>query len=395
MTDARQSHDRAVEWNSANIVTVIRICFIPIFLILYLAPWTHLFWNGDTASNIQYLVSMIVFILIALTDSVDGYLARSRNMITVFGKFIDPIADKMLVIAALIALVQHTLVPAWIPIIIVARELLVSGLRMLAASRGVVLAANWIGKVKTFTTMVAICLFILCEVPLIGRAYDVIFYIGWALMIVAVILTIISMIDYFVHAWHLLAHDTTEVSEPDAGAVAMSDDTTPPVPLFAREGSHELARIVLEAAQKRNVTIGTAESCTGGLIAGALTSVPGSSETVAGAIVSYMPRIKESELGVPDATIAAYGVVSAEVAGSMAEGARRVLDVDYAVSTTGVAGPSGGTEDVPVGTVWFAVASPEAITCHHEIFSGDRTEVRAQAVDKALELLADALDARD
>ncbi len=394
MTAERQQHDRAVEWNSANIVTVIRICLIPIFLILYLAPWTSLFWSGDIAVNIRYLVSMIFFILIALTDSVDGYLARSRNMITVFGKFIDPIADKVLVIAALIALVQHGLMPAWIPIIIVARELLVSGLRMLAASRGIVLAANWIGKVKTFTTMLSICLFILCEVPLLDRAYDVIFYLAWALMIIAVILTVISMIDYFIHAWRLLAHDTAEVSDQASDAEITSGDDRSVISGPAREGSHDLAHIVLESAQKLGVTIGTAESCTGGLIAGALTSIPGSSETVAGGVVSYMPRVKESELGVPDAIIAAYGVVSAEVAASMAEGARRVLDVDYAVSTTGVAGPGGGSDDIPVGTVWFAVAGPDNVSCHHEVFTGDRAEVRAQAVDKALELMAQTLDTK-
>lgn len=384
-----------VEWTPANIVTVVRICLIPAFVALLLAPWAEaLLGQGALAANVQAFCSMGLFALISLTDSLDGYLARSRNEVTVFGKFMDPIADKVLVVSALTALVQLGQLPAWIPIVIVARELLVSGLRMLVASAGVVVAANWIGKAKTFTTMVAICLFIVADAPALSGAQPWFAVLSWVVMASAVVLTVVSMVDYFAHSWPLLADGQNARAEhrPARGGADSPAEPADPcggadVRTSALEGEHGRAASVLAAARARGATIATAESCTGGLVAAALTSVPGSSESVAGGVVSYLPSVKRRVLGVDGETIERHGVVSCETAAAMATGARALLESDLAVSTTGIAGPGGAEDGKPVGTVCFAVATPDGVRSERRVFAGTRREVRAQAVDHALLLL--------
>lgn len=384
-----------VEWTPANIVTVVRICLIPAFVALLLAPWAEaLLGEGALAANVQAFCSMGLFALISLTDSLDGYLARSRNEVTVFGKFMDPIADKVLVVSALTALVQLGQLPAWIPIVIVARELLVSGLRMLVASAGVVVAANWIGKAKTFTTMVAICLFIVADAPALSGAQPWFAVLSWVVMAAAVVLTVVSMVDYFAHSWPLLADGQNARAEhrPARGGADSPAEPADPhggadVRTSALEGEHGRAASVLAAARARGATIATAESCTGGLVAAALTSVPGSSESVAGGVVSYLPSVKRRVLGVDGGTIERHGVVSCETATAMATGARALLESDLAVSTTGIAGPGGAEDGKPVGTVCFAVATPDGVRSERRVFAGTRREVRAQAVDHALLLL--------
>ena len=152
-----------------------------------------------------------------------------------------------------------------------------------------------------------------------------------------------------------------------------------------------MAAEVLDLARGRQVTLGCAESCTGGLIAAALTDVAGSSDVFKGGVVSYWEEVKESVLGVPADVIGTHGVVSAQVAEAMAQGARRVLGCDYAVSTTGIAGPGGAEPGKPVGTVWFAVATPEGTASMTTCRGQSRSQVRALAVQQALELLRDAL----
>lgn len=157
--------------------------------------------------------------------------------------------------------------------------------------------------------------------------------------------------------------------------------------------NRDLAERVLEAARQRNVTIGCAESCTGGLIASALTAIPGSSDVFVGGVVSYWVAIKESVLGVDPGIIESFGVVSEECASAMANGACRTLDCDFAVSTTGIAGPGGAEPGKPVGTVCFAVASREnGSVAHFTTCKGDsRDEVRELAVASALAALLEAL----
>lgn len=141
--------------NLPNKITVARILLIPIMIIIPLFGLDNILFGGVTLGN---FIVLIIFLIASFTDFLDGYLARKNNIVTTFGKFLDPIADKLLVLAALIMLVEQGIVPGWIPIIIAAREFIVSGIRMLAAGEGNVIAASWLGKVKTVSQMVAISL---------------------------------------------------------------------------------------------------------------------------------------------------------------------------------------------------------------------------------------------
>ena len=152
----------------------------------------------------------------------------------------------------------------------------------------------------------------------------------------------------------------------------------------------ELAARLKDRACAAGVTAATAESCTGGLIAGAVTAVPGSSAFFYGGIVSYDNSVKQNVLGVPGSVLKTVGAVSEACARAMAEGSRRLIGTDLAVSVTGIAGPDGGSAEKPVGTVWFGLASADGTTAEMRRFDGDRAAVRAQTVIHALELLLDA-----
>lgn len=149
----------------------------------------------------------------------------------------------------------------------------------------------------------------------------------------------------------------------------------------------------LDAARGAQVTLGCAESCTGGLVSGALTAVPGSSDVVRGGVVSYAIPVKAALLGVPSSVLDAPGVgaVSRECAEAMAEGSRRALGCDVAVSVTGIAGPGGAEPGKPVGTVWFGLATSAGTTTALETFDGSRDEVRRGAVLRALALLREGV----
>jgi nicotinamide-nucleotide amidase len=149
---------------------------------------------------------------------------------------------------------------------------------------------------------------------------------------------------------------------------------------------------VLQKARDKSLTLGTAESCTGGLVSGTLTAIPGSSDVVMGSVVSYACSVKHRVLGVSQETLDTVGAVSQECACQMAEGARRVLASDVAVSVTGIAGPGGAVPGKPVGTVWFACACEQGTVSERHEFSGNRDTVRAKTVACALDMLAAACD---
>jgi nicotinamide-nucleotide amidase len=144
---------------------------------------------------------------------------------------------------------------------------------------------------------------------------------------------------------------------------------------------------LLTAARARGWHITTAESCTGGLIAGLLTAIGGSSDVVYGGAVTYSNAAKTRMLGVPAEMIAAEGAVSEAVARAMAEGARLAADVELAIAVTGVAGPGGGTPSKPVGLVWFGIASPNGAIAKSKNFAGGRTSIRMAATRFAVGLL--------
>ena len=184
--------------NLANKLTLIRIFLVPVFL-LFIAT-----------KDIPYgsFIATFIFILASVTDKLDGYVARSRNQITNFGKFMDPLADKLLVTAALISLVELHVVPGWAAVVIIAREFAVSGLRSIAAAQGRVIAASWWGKIKTVIQIIAIILLLLkvnirdarlLKIFVIDNHYVKEFFVivPTIMLMVAVVITLISGYDYF------------------------------------------------------------------------------------------------------------------------------------------------------------------------------------------------------
>jgi nicotinamide-nucleotide amidase len=147
------------------------------------------------------------------------------------------------------------------------------------------------------------------------------------------------------------------------------------------------ARNLLNALREKQLTLVTAESCTGGLIAGLLTEIPGSSDVVDRGFITYSNQAKQDMLGVPAPLLENYGAVSAEVAKAMAEGAIKRSKADIAVSVTGIAGPGGATQNKPVGLVFIAVSDDRKVVGHEYHFKGTRHEVRLAAVEKAVALL--------
>lgn len=168
--------------NLPNKITIFRVCMIPIFLIFLLVP------------GIPYgkYVALVVFVVACLSDAVDGHLARKHNLITNFGKFMDPLADKLLVSSALICFVELELIPAWVVIVIIAREFIISGFRLVASDNNVVIAASYWGKFKTTAQMILCILLIVNFDGTFFNALEQIF------IYVSLILTVVSLVDYIV-----------------------------------------------------------------------------------------------------------------------------------------------------------------------------------------------------
>ncbi len=163
---------------------------------------------------------------------------------------------------------------------------------------------------------------------------------------------------------------------------------------MAGEGLQVLAQRLQEICVPAGLSVATAESCTGGLVADAITDISGSSEYFRGGVVSYSNDAKEQALGVPRALLAAHGAVSAQVARAMATGARERLGADLAVSVTGIAGPLGGSEAKPVGLTYIAVADADGVDVQRHSWSGDRLANKESSAQAALELLVSRADAR-
>ena len=166
---------------TASKLTILRVVMIPIFMAVFLLG--------------SHWVALAIFILASLTDFVDGYIARHYHQVSDFGKFLDPLADKLLVFSAMLIFIQQGRMPAWAVMIVLTRELAVSGLRMVAAANGTVLAAGWSGKIKTASTMVGLCAMIaFLETPMLDTV------VSW----VIVVTTVVSGVEYFVKNWRCL-----------------------------------------------------------------------------------------------------------------------------------------------------------------------------------------------
>lgn len=194
--------------NLPNKLTIFRIILVPIMVII---PFLGI--KGEFLGiPIEYWIMDLIFIIASITDKLDGYLARKNNQITTFGKFLDPLADKILVLAAMIMLVEMTKLPAWIPIIVLAREFLVSGYRLMAIEKGgkVIAASNW-GKLKTETQMIAIILAFIdlngfgeCFTRNLTGGEFVFNLVVTSMMIIQTIATIFSGLDYMKGAKELM-----------------------------------------------------------------------------------------------------------------------------------------------------------------------------------------------
>lgn len=171
-----------MELNLANKLTLLRVLLIPVFVVCLLSGWIP--------SPMNRYVSIGIFIIASLTDMLDGKIARSRNMVTNLGKFMDPLADKLLVSSALISMVQMGDLKAWVVIIIISREFIITGFRLIAVEANVVIAASWWGKIKTTTQMIMIIY------VLFGFKGFVPQTIGGLLVTLATLFTIISGVDY-------------------------------------------------------------------------------------------------------------------------------------------------------------------------------------------------------
>jgi len=166
---------------TATKITLLRVALIPVYMILmYLSQGQAGMWMW---------IALAVFIIASITDFIDGNIARKRNQITDLGKFLDPLADKLLVIAAMLMFCQWGMFPAWALMLVLTREFAVTGLRLIAVQKGVVIAAGWSGKVKTASTMVGLCLWM--AFPQIG-------WLGYLVIAVIVLTTLYSGIEYFI-----------------------------------------------------------------------------------------------------------------------------------------------------------------------------------------------------
>lgn len=186
--------------NLPNKLTVFRVILIVPFVLLMLGGYAQWDWFmaflGGIAQYTDY-IALVIFIIASLTDLLDGKIARKYNLVTNFGKFMDPLADKLLVCAALICLIELQRIPAWIVIIIISREFIISGFRLVAADNRVVIAASYWGKFKTTFQMVMVCLMI--------ANIEVLTVLTQIVMWIAVALTVVSLVDYLVKNKGVLA----------------------------------------------------------------------------------------------------------------------------------------------------------------------------------------------
>ena len=171
----------------ASKITLIRVAFIPVFMAL-------MYLSGGQSGLYMWL-SLVVFVVASLTDFIDGHIARKYKQVSDFGKFLDPLADKLLVIAAMVMFCQWGAFPAWALMIVLTREFAVTGLRLVAVGKGKVIAAGWSGKVKTASTMIGLC---------VMMAFPTVCILSWIVVGVIVLTTVYSGIEYFIQNWNCL-----------------------------------------------------------------------------------------------------------------------------------------------------------------------------------------------
>lgn len=184
--------------NLPNKLTLARICLIPVFLLLYI--------NSPYWGAVSRYAALLIFVIASMTDALDGHIARKQNLITNFGKLMDPLADKLLVCAALVAMAGTHEIPSWVVILIISREFIVTGFRMLALEQKIVIAASALAKFKTITQMILIILITLWIVPA---------WIISAITWITTLLTVASAVEYIVKNKKLLTEKAAPASRPE------------------------------------------------------------------------------------------------------------------------------------------------------------------------------------
>ena len=173
---------------TASKITLARVALIPLYMVF-------MYLSGGAANSWQLWVALAIFVFASLTDYVDGHIARKYNQVSDFGKFLDPLADKLLTIAAMTMFCEWGIFPAWALMIVLTREFAVTGLRLVAVGKGTVIAAGWSGKVKTASTMVGLC---------VMMAFPQFAILNWVIVAVIVATTVYSGVEYFVQNWNCL-----------------------------------------------------------------------------------------------------------------------------------------------------------------------------------------------
>lgn len=172
----------------ASKITLVRVAFIPVFMVF-------MYLSGGEANSWQLWVSLAIFVIASLTDYVDGQIARKYDQITDFGKFLDPLADKLLTIAAMTMFCEWKIFPAWALMVVLTREFAVTGLRLVAVGKGKVIAAGWSGKVKTASTMIGLC---------VMMAFPQLSVLNGIIIGIIVVTTVYSGVEYFAQNWNCL-----------------------------------------------------------------------------------------------------------------------------------------------------------------------------------------------
>ncbi len=378
------THERK-DMNLPNKLTLTRMIMI---LLSVIAMFILSFLNitvsleiGNSNVNLIYLIFCVVFLLAAFTDYLDGHIARKYNLVTTFGKFLDPIADKLLNdVMMIFLLVPQTYAPEQrndktmltllmiCTIIMIARDLLVDGIRLVAVQKGKVIAANIFGKIKTVLQMVAIPFLLLNDWPFsyFDSSWPQAVQVSNLLFYIATLASLLSGIIYIVKNSHVLKSENA------------SKETAPK--------SDELTSL-FNALKEKGLTLGSVESLTGGLFSSSFTSIPGASKIYKGSLITYTIEEKVNLAHVDKNIIDKYGVVSQQTAIEMAKKGREVLSVDVCVSITGNAGPTSDVDNKPVGEVHIAVATKNNVIHKNYSLTGTRDDIRCMSIKKMSELI--------
>ena len=387
--------------NLPNKLTILRVIMIPFFVLALL-------YNGGENQTLRY-VAAAIFIIASLTDMLDGKIARKYNLVTNFGKFMDPLADKLLVCSALICLVELKELRAWMVIVIISRECIISGFRPDRWDPGPVHGDNGRGmdrpdpdcdlsgglyREKRECSERRENVMIRTE-----KGYGQIFKIyGVSETEVKDALKEIlnqgSAIPVYTRRRgkevHVLA-ETAETDEERAKELLRPISRSIKKALgdmyYTTRENETMEEAVVRLLVKNKLTVTTVESCTGGMIASKIVNVAGASEVFNQGFVTYSNRAKRKMVGVGKNTLKKYGAVSEPTAREMAAGGAEEADAEAAVAVTGIAGPDGGTDEKPVGLVYIACCLNGDVTVEECHFHGSRTEIREQSAMEALDLL--------